>query len=125
MKYSLVITQTAEGETTVTAVDAEGAVCDGTLVLKYLYDGAEYTLEVSPYAMAQTREGGVSLSMRFAQGQTTEARLSDGQTGGEFPVCTRRLDVQFDGADVKAECEFSYGACGEVVNLSVSASVLQ
>lgn len=125
MRYSLVITQTAEGETTVTAVDAEGALCGGALVLKYSYDGAQYTLEISESAMAQTRDGDVKLYMKFAEGQTTAARLSDGSTCGEFPVFTRRLQVRFDGAEVKAGCLFSYGACGGEINLSVTATILQ
>ena len=57
MKYSLVITQTAEGETSVTAVDAEGEIIGGALVLNYSYDGAAYRLEIAQNAMAQTRDG--------------------------------------------------------------------
>lgn len=125
MKYSLVITQTAEGETFVTAADADGTVNGGALVLNYFYDGAEYRLEISRSEMVQTREGDVRLYMRFRQGQTTAARLYEGRCGGEFPVSTRKLLVQFDGADCKASCEFSYGACGAVTSLSVVANVLQ
>lgn len=125
MKYSLVITQTAEGETLVTAVDAEGEIIGGALVLNYSYDGAAYRLEIAQNAMAQTRDGEVKLYMFFAEGQTTEARLSDGVNVGEFPVRTKKLAVQFDGADCKAECEFSYGDGGDIISLSIVASILQ
>ncbi|MCM1545945.1 MAG: hypothetical protein NC033_02805 [Clostridiales bacterium] len=125
MKYSLLITQVAEGERTVTAADAEGDFIGGVLVLCYRYDGAEYKLEIAENAMAQSRDGDFNLSMKFIEGQTTAARLSDGQSGGEFPVCTQKLAVRFDGFDCRAECDFSYGACGEVIKLSVVASVLQ
>ena len=125
MKYSLIITQIADGENAVTAVDADGIMDGGVLVLSYSYDGAEYRLEIGQSEMAQTRDGDVKLYMHFIEGQTTTARLYDGENGGEFPVCTKKLEVQFDGEDCKVECEFSYGACGEVTSLSVAASVLQ
>lgn len=125
MKYSLIITQKAEGEETVTAVDAEGIFEGGVLTLSYSYDGADYALEIGPSEMAQTRDGDIKLNTRFIEGRTTTARLSDGTSGGEFPVCTQKLQVQFDGADCKVSCEFSYGECGEKINLWVSASVLQ
>ncbi len=125
MKYSLIITQIADGENAVTAVDAEGIMDGGVLTLSYSYDGAEYTLEIGPGEMAQTREGDVRLYTHFLEGQTTMARLYDGESGGEFPVCTLKLVVQFDGEDCKADCEFSCGEGGETVNLSVAASVLQ
>ena len=125
MKYSLIITQIADGENAVTAVDADGIFEGGVLVLTYSYDGADYTLEIAPSEMAQTREGDIKLNTHFLEGQTTTARLFDGQSGGEFPVCTKKLQVQFDGEDCKVECEFSYGECGETITLSVAASVLQ
>lgn len=125
MKYSLLITQIADGENSTVAVDADGTLNGGVLVLNYSYDGADYTLEIGRNAMAQSRDGDVKLTMQFTEGQITKARLSDGQSGGEFPVCTKKLEVNFDGTDCKVNCEFSYGACGETIKLSVSASVLQ
>lgn len=125
MKYSLVITQTAEGESNTVAVDAEGVYENGTLVLNYQFDGAAYRLEIGQNAMSQTRGGDVNLSMFFAEGKTTAARLFDGTNGGEFPLYTHMLKVRSDGADCKAECEFSYGEGGEKIYLSVAASILQ
>ncbi|MDE6691484.1 MAG: DUF1934 domain-containing protein [Clostridia bacterium] len=125
MKYSLIITQGTQGESNTVAVDAEGEFVGGKLILGYTFDGAEYKLEICENAMAQNRDGEVKLHMQFIDGKTTNAWLFEGQSGGAFPVCTKKLDVCFDGADCKVECEFSYGACGETVNLSVSASVLQ
>lgn len=125
MKYSLLITQVAEGEKTVTAVDADGTFYDGVLILHYIFDGAEYCLEIGGNEMSQLRTGAIRMFMRFSEGLTTVAQFGDGVNGGEFPVFTRKLEVRFDGADVKAECEFSYGECGEAITLSVSACVLQ
>lgn len=125
MKYSLEITQKSDGESSIVAVDADGALCGGTLILNYSYDGADYRLEICKSAMAQIRNGDVKLYMRFVEGQTTVARLFDGQNGGEFPVCTSKLQVAFDGADCKAYCEFSYGEGGEITEITVGARVLQ
>ncbi len=125
MKYGLEITQTSDGEKSTVAVDASGELYDGVLVLHYIFDGAEYSLEIGENEMAQLRLGAIRLSMRFIEGQTTAARFDDGTNGGEFPIFTRKLGIKFDGADCKAECEFSYGEGGDAVNLSVIASVLQ
>ena len=125
MKYSLVITRTEGDDTSVTAVDAEGKFYDGVLVLHYIFDGAEYCLEIGDKEMSQLRTGAIKMFMRFAEGRTTVAQFGDGVNGGEFPVFTRKLEVNFDGSDVTAECEFSYGEFGESVTLSVAASVMQ
>lgn len=125
MKYALLITQTADGESTVTAVDAEGKFYDGVLVLHYIFDGAEYCLEISDKEMSQLRTGAIKMFMRFSEGRTTVAQFGDGVNGGGFPVFTRNLEVKFDGADCNVSCGFSYGEGGEEVNLSVSATVLQ
>lgn len=125
MKYSLLITQVAEGEKTVTAVDADGTIYDGVLILHYIFDGAEYCLEISGNEMSQLRTGAVKMFMRFSEGLTTVAQFGDGVNGGEFPIFTRKLEVKFDGADCNVSCEFSYGAYGEAIILSVSAYVLQ
>lgn len=125
MKYALLITQTADGESTVTAVDAEGKFYDGVLILHYIFDGAEYCLEIGGKEMSQLRTGAIKMFMRFSEGRTTVAQFGDGINGGEFPVFTRKLEVKFDGADCNVSCEFSYGEGGEAVNLSVSATVLQ
>lgn len=125
MKYSLEIIQKSDGESSTVAVDASGEIYDNVLVLHYLFDSAEYSLEISDSEMAQLRYGAIKLSMRFTEGRTTVARFDDGTNGGEFPVFTRKLDIKFDGADCKVNCEFSYGEGGETINLSVNASVLQ
>ncbi len=125
MKYSLEITQKSDGESSTVAVDASGEVYGDVLILHYIFDSAEYSLEISDSEMAQNRFGAIKLSMRFIEGRTTAARFDDGVNGGEFPIFTRKLEVHFDGADCKAECEFSYGEDGDVVNLSVAASVFQ
>ena len=125
MKYGLEITQTSDGEKSTVAVDAEGGLNGDVLVLRYTFDGAEYCLEIGDCEMAQTRRGEIGMSMRFIAGKTTAARFGDGGNGGEFPVHTNKLEVKFNGADCKAECEFTYGDGGEAVNLSVTATVLQ
>lgn len=125
MKYALLITQTADGESTVTAVDAEGKFYDGVLILHYIFDGAEYCLEIGGKEMSQLRTGAIKMFMHFSEGRTTVAQFGDGVNGGEFPVFTRKLEVKFDGADCNVSCEFSYGEDGGTVNLSVSATVLQ
>lgn len=125
MKYSLVITQTVGDETSVTAVDADGKFYDGVLILHYIFDGAEYCLEIGGKEMSQLRTGAIKMFMRFTEGRTTVAQFGDGVNGGEFPIFTRKLEVKSDGADCNVSCEFSYGEGGEVTILSVSASVLQ
>lgn len=125
MKYSLEIIQKSDGESSTVAVDANGEIYDDVLILHYIFDSAEYSLEISDSQMAQNRFGAIRLSMRFTEGRTTVARFDDGTNGGEFPIYTRKLDIKFDGADCLVNCEFSYGECGETVNLSVNASVLQ
>ena len=125
MKYSLEIIQKSDGESSTVAVDASGEKYDDVLILHYIFDSAEYSLEISDSQMAQNRFGAIRLSMRFTEGRTTVARVDDGTNGGEFPIYTRKLDIKFDGADCRVDCEFSYGECGETVNLSVNASVLQ
>ena len=125
MKYSLIITQGAEGENNTVAVDASGSIYGDVLVLHYIFDGAEYSLEIGEGQMAQLRYGAIKLSTRFIEGQTTVARFDDGTCGGEFSIFTKKLDIKFDGEDCRVDCEFSYGECGETINLSVSASVLQ
>lgn len=125
MKYSLVITRTAGEDEAVTAVDAEGKFYDGVLILHYIFDGAEYCLEIGDKEMFQLRTGAIKMFIRFAEGRTTVAQFGDGVNGGEFPVFTRKLEVNFDGADCNVSCEFSYGEFGESVTLSVAASVMQ
>ena len=125
MKYSLEIIQKSNGESSTVAVDANGELYDNVLILHYIFDSAEYSLEISDCEMAQNRFGAIRLSMRFTEGRTTVARFDDGTNGGEFPVFTRKLEIRFDGADCKVDCDFSYGEGGETINLSVSASVLQ
>ena len=125
MKYSLEITQKSDGESSTVAVDASGEVYGDVLILHYIFDSAEYSLEISDNEMAQNRFGAIKLSMRFIEGRTTAASFDDGVNGGGFPIFTRKLQVQFAGADCKVECEFSYGEDGDAVNLSVKASVFQ
>lgn len=125
MKYALLITQTADGESNTVAVDADGKFYGGVLDLHYIFDGAEYYLEIGNGEMAQIRNGAINMHMRFSEGRTTAADFSDGVNGGEFPIFTRRLEVKFDGEDCAVECEFSYGEGGEVTKLSVAANVLQ
>ena len=125
MKYSLEITQKSDGESSTVAVDASGELYDGVLVLHYIFDSAEYSLEISDCEMAQLRYGAIKLSMRFIEGRTTAARFDDGVNGGEFPIFTRKLEIKFDGADCKVNCEFSYGEDGDVTEITVDARVLQ
>lgn len=125
MKYSLIITQGAEGENNTVAVDASGEMYGNILVLHYIFDGAEYSLEIGDGQMAQLRYGAIKLTTRFIEGKTTVAGFDDGTCGGEFSIFTRKLEIKFDGEDCLVNCEFSYGECGETINLSVSASVLQ
>lgn len=125
MKYSLEIIQKSDGESSTVAVDANGERYDDVLILHYIFDSAEYSLEIRDSQMAQNRFGAIRLSTRFTEGRTIAAHFDDGTNGGEFPVYTRKLDIKFDGADCRVNCEFSYGECGETVNLSVNASVLQ
>lgn len=125
MKYSLEITQQSDGETSTVAVDADGSVYGDVLVLHYIFDGAEYSLEIGENQMAQLRLGAIKLSMLFIEGRTTAARFDDGTNGGEFPVFTRKLEINSDGSDCKVRCEFSYGEGGEITLINVRASVLQ
>ena len=125
MKYSLEIIQKSDGESSTVAVDANGEKYDDVLILHYIFDSAEYSLEISDNEMAQNRFGAIKLSMRFIEGRTTAARFDDGVNGGEFPIFTKKLEVQFDGTDCNVSCEFSYGEGGESINLTVSARVLQ
>ena len=106
-------------------MDASGELYGNVLVLHYIFDSAEYSLEISDCEMAQKRFGAIKLSMHFIEGRTTAARFDDGTNGGEFPVFTRKLEIKFDGADCKARCEFSYGDDGEITEITVGARVLQ
>lgn len=125
MKYSLEITQKSDGESSTVAVDADGNLYDGVLALRYVFDGAEYSLEICEKEMSQSRYGAIKLSMRFIEGRTMAARFDDGTSGGEFPVFTRKLEIKFDGADCKVFCEFSYGEGGEITAITVGASARQ
>ncbi|MDE5766016.1 MAG: DUF1934 domain-containing protein, partial [Clostridia bacterium] len=92
MKYSLEIIQSADGEKSVVAVDAEGVLESGILSLEYSFDGARYALKISERAMEQTRTGNINLQMAFVAGERTECRISDGQNGGSFSVFTEEYD---------------------------------
>lgn len=124
MKYALKIEQTADGETSVVAVDAIGEMCGGVLILQYSFDGAEYILEIAQNQMSQTRRGEVSLNMHFAEGKQSFCRLGDGTHVGGFEIFTERLSVTFDGENCRAECIFTGGADKEVTSLTVQANLL-
>ena len=125
MKYSLEIIQSADGEKSVVAVDAEGVFENGVLSLEYCFDGARYALKISERAMEQTRTGNINLQMAFVAGERTECRISDGQNGGSFSVFTEQYNARFEGDNCTADCAFSDGAGGEVTRISVTARCLE
>ncbi|MDE6075657.1 MAG: DUF1934 domain-containing protein [Clostridia bacterium] len=121
MKYTLEIIQSADGDKSVVAVDAEGALEDGVLSLEYCFDGAHYALKISERAMEQTRTGDINLQMVFFAGERTECRVSDGQNGGSFLIYTEEYSARFEGGVCTADCAFSDGAGGESTRISVTA----
>ncbi|MDE7401532.1 MAG: DUF1934 domain-containing protein [Clostridia bacterium] len=125
MKYSLEIIQSADGEKSVVAVDAEGAFDDGVLSLEYSFDGARYALKISERAMEQTRTGNINLQMAFVMGEWTECRISDGQNGGSFLIFTEEYNASFNGDNCTVDGAFSDGQGGEVTCISVTARRLE
>lgn len=125
MKYSLEIIQSAEGEKSVVAVDAEGVFEGGVLSLEYSFDGARYALKISERAMEQTRTGDINLQTTFVMGEWTECRISDGQNGGSFSVFTEEYNARFEGDNCTADCAFSDGQGGERTRISVTARRLK
>ncbi len=121
MKYSLEIIQSADGEKSVVAVDAEGVFEGGVLSLEYSFDGAKYALKISERAMEQTRTGNINLQMPFVPGEWTECRVSDGQNGGSFSIFTEEYEARFDGDNCTVDCAFSDGQGGGSTRISVTA----
>ena len=121
MKYTLEIIQSADGDKSVVAVDAEGVFEGGVLSLEYCFDGAHYALKISERAMEQTRTGDINLQMVFFAGERTECRVSDGQNGGSFLIYTEEYSARFEGGVCTADCAFSDGAGGESTRISVTA----
>ena len=123
MKYSLKITQDADGESNISFAEADGAVAkDGSAEFTYNFDGAEYRLLLSRDKMTHIRLGGIWLEMNFERGKKSVCRLSDGSNAGSFCIFTDVLCVQFNGAVVTAECTFSDGADGGDTRISVLAT---
>ncbi|MCM1438378.1 MAG: DUF1934 domain-containing protein [Roseburia sp.] len=125
MKYSLEIIQKTDGAETVTRAVAEGKISGGALELCYPFDGAEYRLIIKSGEIYQLRTGGVRLEMRFAAGKKTKCFLADGGNCGAFEIITKKLSVNFSGANVFAECGFCYAGDGGLINLTVVANALQ
>ena len=125
MKYSLEIIQSEDGEESVVAVDAEGAIEDGVLTLSYAFDGAEYLLEISEREMRQRRSGNLSLSMLFRMGEKTKCSLSDGVNGGSFDIFTEEYQADFNGLNCVVNCLFSDGAGGAGTRIKAAARCLE
>lgn len=124
MKYSLKITQEANGESNISFAEAEGRAVAGGVEFTYDYDGAKYRLLLSEDKMTHIRLGDVSLEMHFEEGKSSVCRLSDGMNRGSFCIFTDKLSVQFNGERITAECSFSDGAGGEVTQISVIATAI-
>lgn len=121
MKYSLEIIQSADGEESVVAVDAEGVLTDGVLTLSYAFDGAEYLLEISGREMRQRRSGNLNLQMTFRMGETTRCSLFDGVYGGSFDIFTEEYQASFDGCGCVVNCAFSDGTGGAATRIKAVA----
>lgn len=122
MEYFLTIEQTTpDGIERVTA-EAVGTVTGDRANLSYVFDGAQYSLEVSAKAMRQKRAGEVGIDMEFIQGKRTECVLTHGGAGGSFYICTHRLAVRFFGGGFECECTFSDGCGANATGLKISAN---
>ncbi|MDE7380299.1 MAG: DUF1934 family protein [Clostridia bacterium] len=123
MKYGLEIVQTVDGESNVVAVDALGELTDGELILKYTFDDADYMLQISENAMAQSRGGVFKISMEFIPEKVTQCRIFDGENGGSFNIHTTLLSVKFENGNCRVECEYC-GDDGETTRLEIFAREL-
>lgn len=121
MKYSLEIIQSADGEKSVVAADAEGVFGGGVLSLEYSFDGAKYSLVISERAMEQARTGNINLQTSFVPGEWTECRISDGQNGGSFSIFTEEYEARFEGDNCTADCAFSDEQGGSSTRIIVTA----
>lgn len=121
MKYSIEITQSADGEQSVVSVEAEGVLTDGVLTLAYSFDGDGYTLEISELGMRHERTGNINLLMSFKMGETTDCRISDGVRGGCFSVFTEEYQADFDGLNCTVNCLFSDGQGGVPTRIKAAA----
>lgn len=125
MKYSLEITQSAEGEQSVVSVEAEGVLTDGVLTLAYSFDGDAYSLEISKLGMRHERKGNLNLLMSFRMGEATDCRISDGVRGGCFSVFTEEYQADFDGLNYTVNCLFSDGQGGAPTRIKAMARRLE
>lgn len=125
MKYGHEIKQITEEGESIVAVDAEGMIDGGAVVLSYNFDDADYKLEIGGGYMSQKRTGDVNLFMQFIEGRSTLCRIEDGANTGAFSLFTKRLKVNFTNSGFNAECVYSDGEGGADTRLLIKAYLLE
>lgn len=105
--YTLEITSKTDSGSNVVTVEGNGKIADGQLSLKYNFDGAEYSLNITEGNITHERRGDVSLRMEFAKDKKTLCTLEDKTGKGAFEICTEELEVKFSDGACKAVCVYS------------------